>query len=171
MKTTAKILAFMLNIFAVCFCVAQDAVSKSNSLKDFSLSQQLYFLNNQKSTQNIQVLQNTIYVEQIGSNNTISSFQKSNLSDIQLNQYGIGNTIINTVNAPSIQQYILQYGNQNSIVNNLYSQTLIHNTIVQKGNKLNLFNYGNNSISNNLKIYMTGNDNTLIIKNFNMPKL
>ena len=166
MKTAAKILSVLLSVFAVCFCFTQETTPESSSLNQYNLHPQSYYIISQQLQNNTQVLQNIVYVEQIGNNNTINSYQKSNISNIQLRQYGLDNTIINYADAPEISQYFLQFGNQNSIINNLYSPTLINNSVIQLGNNLNLVNYGNNSISNNLKIYMTGNDNSLIIKNF-----
>lgn len=109
---------------------------------------------------------NSVFIQQIGEGNAISSTIKSNNSDVVLNQLGNENYIYLDKNATQINQLVIQNGNNNSVVDfNLYSNSTINSNFSQLGNNLNIISIGANSISKELTINQTGNSGSVIILN------
>lgn len=100
--------------------------------------------------------QSSVYITQVGTNNKVQTISNSFESSVVVSQYGMDNRADLNVNGLSVYENILQVGYRNSITD--YSSTALHkNTeIIQNGNHQNLYIHGRNSITENMKITMTG---------------
>ena len=113
---------------------------------------------------------NFIYIEQIGNYNQINSTTRSTKSNINLFQNGNYNTIDLNIHAFEIDEFVLQRGNHNNFTDLSTHWTKFHSgAVIQYGNEQNLIWFGDNSISEKIRIKMTGTDNTMIIRNYNSP--
>lgn len=130
----------------------------------------LFLLSSQNapSSQTQSVSSNSVYIDQIGSENTVISTTHSQTSDINLLQRGNGNTMFLDITANEIIQNILQQGNDNDYFNITSNPSGTHAVdLIQNGNNQDFTMYGSNTISERLKINMTGDNRSLIIRNFN----
>jgi len=112
-------------------------------------------------------IQNTVYIKQVGYRNSISSRTKALESDLGYLQYGFGNSIYFSSEAAKISSVINQEGTNNSFLSSSFNEEAILNTQVnQQGNNLQIESFGINKIANQMKLNMTGNYRTVIIRNF-----
>ena len=154
-------------LFTVSACFSQEEEDQLISVfsnKENSLDMVSKF---STTEQNLPLsLQNTIYIQQIGNNNTTFADVKSNTSDIDFNQSGNNNSIYLNKTALEINQFVLQDGNNNSVTDFNYNYTGAVNTnYTQSGNNLNIVSIGSNSISKDLTIKQSGNSGSVIILN------
>ncbi|MBX2827282.1 MAG: hypothetical protein KTR22_03935 [Flavobacteriaceae bacterium] len=118
-------------------------------------------------TQSQQGTSSGIFIDQIGDNNRITANARSNDVSFNLLQKGDSNNIYLNVEAQAINETVVQSGNRHSFVD-FSSGSTVHNLqLIQNGNGQNLTMYGKNSISDEMKINMTGESQTVIIRNFN----
>lgn len=113
------------------------------------------------------VVQNGVFIQQVGTGNRVNSSIVSTKSNTNYVQNGDFNEIDTEVNAEVVQQNILQQGNGNTVVD--FSAIRSAETslnVSQNGNHSNLVNYGSNSISNDLQFKMNGDSQTIIVKNY-----
>lgn len=112
---------------------------------------------------------NSIYVQQIGNNNTSYSRTTSNYSDISLSQLGNGNDIYLDVSANRISEEVLQVGNNHSFtdIDNFGRQTHAANVIQYGANQNLILLGGQNSISDKMIVSMQGRNQTIIVRNLN----
>ena len=108
-----------------------------------------------------------VFIEQVGSYNVVETEVLSENSNLELNQYGNENTILIDVLSKSTTGEIIQTGNHN------YSFDFAHDPaqevnldLIQNGNGHHFERHGSNSIGNNLKFNMTGESQTIIVRNF-----
>lgn len=114
-------------------------------------------------TQNNNIIQHVTTIQQIGNYNTNKVTINANTSNFLAIQYGDFNSIDVTKYANSLTENIIQNGNNNYVSeHSLYSNN-VDSQIVQNGNNNNYLSYGSNSISDNLKINVRGNDKTIIV--------
>jgi len=131
------------------------------------LSSQNNAVNNARTMQS-SAQQNTVFISQVGNNNTISSVFNSSNTDISLVQLGDNNGIFSNIKALSIEQDVVQNGNNNTFTSSNYYRTNEHNVqVLQNGNNQNLTYFGQNSISEKLKVSMQGEGQSVIVRNFN----
>lgn len=165
MKNTFKILILLLLVSVCSF--AQKTINNPLTHKNI---QKIDFisLTNIDINENANLSEsNSIIIEQIGNYNSISSSVSSKTSNIGLYQMGSFNDITFNVSADIIYDSVLQYGNNNSFSINSISDNDFHNIeIIQRGNDQNLIWFGDNLISEKLKITMQGHSKTLIVKNY-----
>ncbi|RMA57873.1 hypothetical protein [Ulvibacter antarcticus] len=170
MKTIARLLCASLMLFAFTTSYSQtytDTPSETNSFQSNKAE------NNYLSTQNYQVQQNgtsrnSVFISQAGNNNSIVSKTSSNSSDINYFQRGNNNDVYVSLSADRIEQNVIQDGDNHSVLNFNNAKLDFHKgEIIQSGNSQNLVWYGDNSISENLKISMQGNGQSVIVRNFN----
>lgn len=84
-------------------------------------------------------------VQQIGDLNEVVKIKRVNYLDEKVVQIGHQNRIYDMTNSPSIDS---------------------RSQLIQRGNYLQIYKVGSNSISENLKISMTGNYRSIAIHNF-----
>lgn len=110
---------------------------------------------------------NTVVVEQVGNNNITYSFTFTGKNELRLFQYGDDNEISVLANARKLEGEIVQNGYNN------YSFDFVHDSrqdleigLIQEGNNHHFERHGSNSIGNHLKFKMSGDSNSIIVRNF-----
>lgn len=114
------------------------------------------------------IVGNTVFIQQIGDDNKISSNTKSEANAMNLNQFGDNNNIYLDISAKVIDEKVLQSGDNNYFLDFSPYGTKYHSAdIVQRGNNQNITVFGGNGISEKLKVNMQGDSKTIIVRNFN----
>ncbi|NCT16974.1 MAG: hypothetical protein COZ75_05285 [Flavobacteriaceae bacterium CG_4_8_14_3_um_filter_34_10] len=176
MKTIIVFLLIIFNVFGLEKIQAQNYIKSSNE-EEFESFQNKASTLNFLSSQNSSAIQNrslvasnsgSIFIEQIGTGNTLVANTRSKINDFTFSQNGESNNIYLDINATTISQSITQIGNKNQFLNITTNLFGLHNAeVVQNGNNQDITLYGNNNLSNKIKIYMQGNDKSVIVRNFN----
>lgn len=171
MELTKKILLMILLVAGPSLIFAQseeDVVPENlNSFSDESsalnfLSSQSGIVQDKNSAKG-----NSIYINQIGEENSIQTNITSNTTDVIFVQEGNWNTILLDVSGEIIKNKIIQTGDSNNLLNisNKFSGSQNFN-VIQNGNNQDVTIYGSNSMSESLKINMTGDFKSVIVRNF-----
>tara|TARA_R110000787_G_scaffold81036_2_gene175865 strand:+ start:23079 stop:23576 length:498 start_codon:yes stop_codon:yes gene_type:complete len=147
-------------------------VGYSQSIKDNSSinanNQDYLFIQNFQTPSTIITNTNNVLINQIGSDNEVKVKTQSLNNDIVLSQNGTQNKIILDVAADNIKETISQIGNYNYVLD--YSSFGAENhslEVLQTGNNQNLTWFGDNALSESLKVTMQGESKTIIVRNFN----
>jgi len=113
------------------------------------------------------ILNNGVYVSQVGAANSIYTNTTAETINLNLIQKGNSNEISLEVTAKDISETVIQDGNNNSFLDFSDNNTLFHGAkVLQAGNDQNLVWFGNNSIAEKLKITMRGEGKSVTIRNF-----
>ncbi|MEL4307277.1 hypothetical protein [Joostella sp. CR20] len=127
-------------------------------------NQTLVTRKNSTSTQN---QNNGVYLSQVGDYNSASVALKASEVNYNLQQNGNQNNVNQMVVAQSITQNVTQQGANNYVQEIAYNPNNAMNTqTIQEGNNLLVEKYGSNSIGDNMTIKMTGNDRSVIVRNY-----
>ncbi len=119
------------------------------------------------STTTNQSVSNAVYVQQIGNNNRFESNLRSVQSNVGLYQYGNNNETYLNINSARINEQVFQFGNNHVFYDIGNGLNLYHEgQVIQTGTNQQLYWIGNNSISDRLRVTMQGNNQTVIIRNF-----
>ncbi|MFZ0490391.1 MAG: hypothetical protein WCE57_12530 [Salegentibacter sp.] len=110
---------------------------------------------------------NQVFIKQVGQQNFSDVNVKSEESSLNLNQNGSQNFVNLSLNVRKVYGNVIQSGDNNFYTERTYgpSQQVTLN-LEQKGNNLYLERYGSNSIGNKLNLKMTGDNKTIIVRNF-----
>ncbi len=175
MKTTYTFLLFCFLLLAVQNTEAQNYIVEGTPTESDSFQTRATALNF-LSSQNTPAIQNrnsvessSIFIEQIGNDNVLNANTSSQTSDLNFSQRGNSNSIFLDISvADDIQQDILQQGNRNQFFNITTNPFGSHSAeVIQNGNNQDVTIYGNNSISDRIKINMQGDDRSVIVRSFN----
>ncbi len=110
---------------------------------------------------------NNVYIAQVGEGNATYVNISAKESSLDINQEGGYNTVSIEANVRSVEGTIIQNGNNNFALNLASDTNLdVPINIRQDGNGLNFESYGVNSIGSKLKFEMTGDANSIIVRNF-----
>ena len=110
---------------------------------------------------------NTVFIQQIGTNNQIFSNITAQSSDIRIVQNGNQNLVDIDENANDIQKLIIQNGNNNTITDFSFNPGAATNLdIIQEGNNILFERFGSNELSNSLRFRITGDNRTVIVRGF-----
>lgn len=121
------------------------------------------------STNNASV-SNSVYIRQVGNNNNFESTLQSLRSNVNVYQYGNNNESYLNLKAVSIKEQVVQLGNNNLFYDIGLGLKLAHDgQVIQNGSNQKLYWIGNNSISDRLRVTMQGNNQTVIVRNFQTP--
>jgi hypothetical protein len=91
---------------------------------------------------------------------------RSVFSNVGFVQQGSKNDAYLQRSAVNINELIFQQGNGNVLYDMGNTLKRTHQGLYyQKGNNQRLFNIGSNSLSERIRVYMTGNNQTVIIRN------
>lgn len=113
------------------------------------------------------ILNNGVYVSQVGAANSIYTNTTAETINLNLIQKGTFNEIFLEVTAKKISETVIQDGNNNSFLDFSDNNTLFHGAeVLQSGNDQNLVWFGNNSIAEKLKITMRGEGKSVTVRNF-----
>ncbi len=110
---------------------------------------------------------NSVYISQIGENNSVSTTVYASNSDIRLYQEGDRNQIqVNDV-VDETYKLIRQLGNDNEIIDFSFTPNLTTKLeITQQGDGHYFERFGSNTLSNNLQFIMSGTARTIIVRSF-----
>ncbi|KAA1246705.1 hypothetical protein [Aquimarina sp. RZ0] len=110
---------------------------------------------------------NSVFIQQVGANNSVFSNINAQSSDIQLIQRGEGNLIDINETSGEIEKFISQTGSNNIVTDFSFNPTISTSLeIIQEGNDHYFERFGSNELSNNLKFKMTGEARTIIVRSF-----
>lgn len=110
---------------------------------------------------------NNIYIEQIGTSNTVDVKTNTNSGNIEVIQSGTQNTIRMNVAGLVVSDQIKQSGSDHFFSQYANTPSLImQRQINQNGYNQSLTIHGNNSISEKIRLNMNGSLNNVIIRNF-----
>lgn len=110
---------------------------------------------------------NTVFIQQIGYNNSIFSTINARSSDINIRQDGKQNIIDINETSRDIEKIITQTGDYNTVTDFSFNPEIsTHLELVQEGNNLYFERLGSNELSKNLQFKMTGNNRSIIIRSF-----
>lgn len=109
---------------------------------------------------------NSIYIEQVGSDNKIFSKIATVSSNVNLFQDGSHNDISLKVSAKGFSANVLQHGNFNNVFDFSHAPSEdISLNLTQNGRDQHFESHGSNSISNKLRFNMNGDFNSIIVRN------
>ncbi|MCK8521821.1 hypothetical protein M0D21_09580 [Aquimarina sp. D1M17] len=110
---------------------------------------------------------NSIFIQQIGTNNQVFSSITAQSSDIKIFQNGSENRVEIDETALETNKLITQTGNNNVVTDFSFDPTISTNLeLIQEGNNLIFERFGNNELTNSLKFKMAGDARTIIIRSF-----
>ncbi len=112
---------------------------------------------------------NSIYLQQIGSNNATRIQTNTRSSEVSIFQNGRFNNADLDYTANTVVTNLRQEGDYNKIkdyVNNTSKNADVSLDLTQDGNNLYFERFGTNSITESLKFNQTGNGKSLIIRSF-----
>ena len=167
-----KILLFFIVLVSTAY--GQDIKNENESLitdqdKFIAISQVDNFLLN-SNVANQSALQsgvNSVFIQQIGSDNFIFSNIVSESSNINIVQKGNQNSVEIDETALQIEKMITQTGNNNSVIDFSFNPDVSTNLeLIQEGNNLTFERFGSNELSNNLRFRMSGEARTIIVRSF-----
>lgn len=172
-----KTLKYTLTVLALfCMLLTVDAQTYSEpqqpEIESFqSKASALSFI----SSQNQQAARSTetttgssVFINQIGSNNDAQIKVNATTSFLNVLQNGLSNLMLVDVTAAEINQNLTQNGESNRFYSFSNNPASIQNMeVLQNGVNQDITVYGGNSLSENLKINMQGNDRSIIVRNFN----
>lgn len=108
-----------------------------------------------------------IFIAQVGEGNSSNVNIVSRETSLSLAQFGDENFTSINVNVKDFEGDLLQNGNRN------YSATLAHDPnmdlklgVKQNGNQNHFISHGTNSIGSNLQLNISGDQQTIIVRNF-----
>ena len=108
----------------------------------------------------------SVYIQQIGNSNMLTTNTQSLVSDIKLFQYGNDNEININLNAFSIKETVIQKGNEHFFLDISLKKEIRHTAnVLQIGKNQRLYRQGANSISEKMFITMKGKNQAILIRN------
>lgn len=158
MKKTIKIVAFILFVFFTSITFAQQEENTYWKQKEMGI-----ISNSLNLAQKTSSINQVATIQQIGNYNTNVLTIKASTSNFSVIQNGDFNAVDVTKYANSLTEYIIQNGNNNFISEYAIYSNNVDSQVTQTGNNNNYLSYGSNSISDNLKINIKGNDKTVIV--------
>ncbi len=177
MKTVIKIVLVILFFVGASSTVkAQTFENRNNENSSLSSigneASQQNFLSTQNANAKVGegslLSENAVFITQIGDDNEVNSVTSSSESNIRYVQIGNSNIADVNVGSERIDETIFQIGDNNTVFDYNVFKNEGHNIDVrQSGSNQNLTLFGSNSISEKLKVSMQGQNQTIIVRNFN----
>ena len=107
-------------------------------------------------------INNTVYIDQFGNNNTAYAYQKGKSNQINLNQQGNNNYVSVDMVGENNLSDILQLGNSNNLIQEINGNNYNYN-VQQLGNRNEIKMSESSNTSKSIKIIQKGNDMKLQI--------
>lgn len=141
----------------------------TSDLQNWQLvDQQQVFLNQENAATSLQAnLNKTVLIRQVGETNTAFLNVFSDSYSIEVIQTGDYNTVDVNETALQISKNIIQTGDHNTYFENSFTSgehTMMH--LNQEGDNLYFEKFGSNALSDKIKLKMTGNSKTILLRNF-----
>ena len=159
----------ILGMFLFSYIIVAQDVDEQETERDLQILQISDFFS-QAAQSNATTLQNNmnrVFIQQIGSNNSVNAFVRSSSSDITVLQNGNSNVIDINETADEVIKVLEQTGDNNRIIDFSFapnSSTSLE--LIQDGSNLIFEKFGSNELSNSLKFQMSGADRTIIVRSF-----
>lgn len=173
MKTLQKFLVGAFIIIGV-FANAQTYKNSNENTDTYGFDNkpsEMVFLasqNSQSTTKSITPSGNNVLIAQIGADNNAVVDARSNSSEVKILQNGDANDIYYQVSAKTIEATLSQNGNNNGIFHtNAFNLENHDAQILQNGSNQNVQWFGGNSVSEKMKITMQGENQSIVVRNFN----
>lgn len=166
MKTIEFCLGFLLMLFsfAVYSQNLNDELTDNQKLAEAFLTSNTGFSPDESLENN---RENNVFIQQVGSNHVAISNVASQISSLNFSQEGIGNYISLKAQVNSMTADILQNGDYNTIFKDIYDPASNGSIRLRQDGQNNHFeSYGANSIGNSLKFIQTGDNKSIIVRNF-----
>lgn len=145
----------------------EEQISVTDQDKFIALSQVDNAFIQSRNQSSIREGLNSVFIQQVGTNNTVLSNIVAESSDIKIFQNGDQNTVEINESAKEIEKIITQNGNNNSVIDFSLNPNISTNLeLIQEGSNLIFERYGTNELSKNLKFKMTGEARTIIVRSF-----
>jgi hypothetical protein len=110
---------------------------------------------------------NTVFIQQMGTGNTVLSNSIAASSNIKIIQKGDQNLVEINEFSRRIEKSIMQTGNNNAVIDFSFNPDVSTNLeLIQEGNNHIFERFGSNELSKNLKFKMSGNARTIIVRSF-----
>lgn len=139
-----------------------ESFNKKNAESNFLTNQA-----NNPNSQRMSGLNAGVFITQIGNSNNSRVTTTADNNSIAIQQNGNRNNTFLQVDAQTVVETVRQDGNDHSFLD-FGSTARIHNLeVVQSGSNQNLVFHGGNSISERMNIRMSGDSQSVIIRNFN----
>lgn len=111
--------------------------------------------------------QNDIFIEQVGVRNSVNVNVSSQDAIISIKQYGKEHEVDFNIAASRVRKNIVQTGEGHQIFDNVFAPfNEISLSLTQEGKSQHFEKYGSNSIGDKLQFKMSGNNNSMIVRNF-----
>ncbi|MGB5818528.1 MAG: hypothetical protein WBG90_03520 [Saonia sp.] len=112
--------------------------------------------------------ENSIFIQQIGSNNKASASIYGKNKEVNLVQTGYANRAKINLSGETVTHNILQNGNNNLFLEYGNTPNLsLDRKIIQEGNDHGIVIFGSNSLTDKLILNQQGGSKTITIRNFN----
>lgn len=110
----------------------------------------------------------SVYVTQMGQYNTVWSNIKADQAVLDYSQLGDNNYIQVEAAASQVSQIVSQIGDSNSFQNYAFRDFNTQGIeLLQKGSNNDVQIFGSNSISQGMKIQVSGSYKTILVRNYN----
>ena len=160
-------LIIILILFLVVSWSYGQSIDIVNMQKDVGLLVSFFQVNDESYVTNVES-GNTLFISQVGLNNEAFVNVTSLQSNVDVSQSGRDNFAELNYTGNNIQAMVKQNGVNNLVTDYVFfAQDGLNTEITQNGTNLKVFKFGANSITNGLKINMTGSDKTIILNSFN----
>jgi len=144
--------------------IAQNYMNEKDNL--VQTHEALLYMNNSISQKKYSS-SNLVFIEQEGSRNKSNVHITSSDSEVVIKQLGNDNFANLSLDALFIRENIIQVGNNNTLRDYSLSTQNTHNVSVsQFGNNQKVYINGSNSLSDKIKINVTGNGKTVFVNNY-----
>jgi hypothetical protein len=144
-----------------------QSIDVANIQKDAGVLDYFFQVNDKSYNTNVES-GNILLISQVGLNNEAFVNVNSSQSTVEVSQIGRDNFTDLSYTGNNIQAMVKQNGEKNSVTDYvLFAEEGLNTEITQNGTNLNVIKFGSNSITDGLKINMTGSDKTIILNSFN----
>jgi len=168
LKNNITLLAFVLMVCGQIFGQSENNEDSSSTLVTQLGLENLQYVSQVQQINLPPTSSNSIFIQQIGSNNTSSVHIQAQNREISLVQNGNANDAKIDLAAKTITHNLLQNGNNNFLLEYGNTPNLnLERNIIQNGNDQGVVIYGSNSLTDNIILNLQGSSKTITIRNFN----
>lgn len=170
----AKKLKNYITLFAMIFMGFCQILGQSENTEDSSSlitllgPENLQYVSQVKQVNLPTTTSNSIFIQQIGSNNLTTANIEAKNKEIKIVQNGNANNANLDVSAKTITHNLLQNGNNNYLLEYGNTPNLdLERNIIQNGNDQGVVIFGSNSLTDKIILNLQSSSKTITIRNFN----
>ena len=163
-----KVLPYAFLFFGYGFLFAQDTILTETPSIETILEANPILMDIQTPALASATNSGSVYIHQIGADNQGNVLLRGRNNEVQLMQYGNANRADIRLSGKSVVHHTLQYGDGNQLFEYGNASNLdLERSILQNGNNQNISIFGSNSLTQNLRLNVQGNAESITIRNFN----